>query len=177
MNNTKLPAFLWIEPYPESVREEILKAAGELVKEEIDIISPWGGLIVDPSRGQTALLIQHDIRSYEITKKELCDNYPNTSWITIDEFFKLCEDDQKKKELPRINRHKGVLTNSHGTPIVKYGCARLDRTGLNEVAKGVELFNTSLDDSTNRKIKSITLDSGVEVTAQELKEIQEVLNE
>ena len=65
-------------------------------------------------------------------------------------------------EMPSVNR-------------IKFGCAIFCRHHIQELNEKIKLFNSGVieDDylDMNRKIKSITLDSGVEITVKQLEEI------
>ena len=69
---------------------------------------------------------------------------------------------KETKTLPEINGYKGEITQISG--IVKYGCAQLS-------SKGIESFLKNRDIGVNREINSITLDSGVEITIEQLQQI------
>ena len=77
--------------------------------------------------------------------------------------------EKEKKILPSINGYEGHL--ERGVTIV-YGsnCAKFDRTFF-------EKLNKVNEGGINRKIQSIKLDSGVEITMQQVREICEFLDE
>lgn len=62
-------------------------------------------------------------------------------------------------QLPKINNYEGQIGNGY----VKYGCATIN----------IDLLKNCIDDSGvgNRKIKSTTLDSGVEITREQIEQI------
>ena len=57
---------------------------------------------------------------------------------------------------------------------VKFGCAKFNWAQLTNIKNGVKSFNEYI--SSNRKISSIKLDSGVEITVEQLKQIVDELN-
>jgi hypothetical protein len=69
---------------------------------------------------------------------------------------------KETKTLPEISGYKGEITQLD--KVVKYGCAHLS-------AKGIEEFLANKSIGINRKINSITLCSGVEITIDQLQQI------
>lgn len=60
---------------------------------------------------------------------------------------------------------------------IKFGCAEFDSAQLDFVDNAISVYNKSISIGYgNRAIKSITLDSGVEITVEKLKEIKEYLD-
>ena len=72
-----------------------------------------------------------------------------------------------KPSLPKINGYEGVIENY----ILKYGCAEFNIENI------IELYTSLTTLKGNRSIKSITLDSDVTITIDELKQIVDYCNE
>jgi hypothetical protein len=68
--------------------------------------------------------------------------------------------------VPEINGHKMEVEG----PNVKFGCAEFSAKSLRHLHSSVKYFGG------NRSIKSVTLDSGVTITAEQINEIVEYLN-
>jgi hypothetical protein len=85
-----------------------------------------------------------------------------------------------KGKWAKIVEESKVVINRHVMQVslvnrIKFGCAIFCRNRIQELNEKIELFNSGVieDDylRMNRKIKSITLDSGVKITVKQLKEI------
>lgn len=81
---------------------------------------------------------------------------------------------KSKYELPEINGYKGIIENNQ----IVYGCAKFNKSYFGNVIREIELFNRKIKDevSGNRPIKSITLDSNVTITIDQLKQIVDYIN-
>ena len=75
---------------------------------------------------------------------------------------------KETKTLPEINGYKGEIIQLD--KVVKYGCDQLS-------AKGIEEFLANKSIGINRKINSITLCSGVEITIDQLQQIVDYFKE
>ena len=74
---------------------------------------------------------------------------------------------------PKINGYEMEVEGNE----IKFGCAKFYRGQMQDCSTIVNSFNCGgYKDFSNREIKSITLDSGVEITVGELKEVVDYLN-
>ena len=98
---------------------------------------------------------------YDINNKSL---YSNGEWIFKDgQWSEIIEE-------PKVVIN-GYEIKKEGYKI-KFGCAEFSSKHLLSVFDRVDRFNEKTDDGwSNRKIKYITLDSGVEITVKQLEEI------
>jgi len=75
---------------------------------------------------------------------------------------------------PKINGYEMEIDGKNGS----FGCAKFHKTWFQNLHSQITKRNNQVDsfEYSNRKIKSFTLDSGVEITLEQLKEIVEYLN-
>ena len=73
------------------------------------------------------------------------------------------------RKLPKINNYEGKLVNKQDCVYVQYGCAEFHKTFFKDLL-GLNDYKGS------RKIYSVKLNSGVEITMDEVKQIVDFLN-
>lgn len=77
---------------------------------------------------------------------------------------------KEEKQLPKINGYEGKYNNDR----ITYGCATFNKYWFEEILKLYD-FVRNFEGIGTRHLKSIKLDSGVEITMEQVKEIVEYL--
>lgn len=112
---------------------------------------------------------------FSICTKEAINNARHTEILDLwfEPVYKL------KYSLPKINGHDGELIENK--TYIKYGCAYLSIARLKTVVTIAEVWESSYNDiksiSHNRMIQSIKLDSGVEMTIEQIKQILDYVDD
>ena len=75
-------------------------------------------------------------------------------------------------KVPEINGYQLELIETDRGDVIKFGCAEFHKNFFGDILYCHENY----EGMGNRKIKSITLDSGVEITVEQLKEVVDYLN-
>jgi hypothetical protein len=83
---------------------------------------------------------------------------------------------KEEKTLPKINGYEGKLekTMQLEGDLIVYGCAKFSTYWIEELYKAFEKIELFSKNNT-RKLKSIKLDSGVEITIEQIKQIYEYI--